>query len=114
MFTSDNGWCVWPSIIMIRYHNKYKSVSNIAGICRTNSSGRCFIVPLVISQKSFRGWNQHSSAAVYHKNSNIGRALVGSKIADRSDVVGASHVAADPTTFQLHSRLNNWFQYIEQ
>ena len=34
----------------------------------------------------------------YHKTSNISRTLVGSKIVDNSDVVGASPVGAAPTT----------------
>ena len=33
----------------------------------------------------------------YRKTSNISRTLVGSKIADNSDVVGASPVGAAPT-----------------
>ena len=35
---------------------------------------------------------------VYHKTSNISRTLVGNKIVDHSDVVGASPVGAAPTT----------------
>ena len=34
----------------------------------------------------------------YHKTSNISRTLVGNKIVDHSDVVGASPVSAAPTT----------------
>ena len=34
----------------------------------------------------------------YHNVSNIGRTLVGNKIVDHSDVVGASPVGAAPTT----------------
>ena len=34
----------------------------------------------------------------YRKTSNIRRILVGNKIVDHSDVVGASHVGAAPTT----------------
>ena len=34
----------------------------------------------------------------YRKTSNINRTLVGNKIADNSDVVGASPVGAAPTT----------------
>ena len=34
----------------------------------------------------------------YRKTSNISRTLVGNKIADNSDVVGASPVGAAPTT----------------
>ena len=35
---------------------------------------------------------------IYRKTSNISRTLVGNKIVDNSDVVGASPVAAAPTT----------------
>ena len=38
------------------------------------------------------------SQADYRKTSNISRTLVGSKIVDNSDVVGASPVGAAPTT----------------
>ena len=34
----------------------------------------------------------------YHQTYNITRTLVGNKIVDRSEVVGASHVGAAPTT----------------
>ena len=36
--------------------------------------------------------------SIYRKTSNISRILVGNKIVDNSDVVGASHVGAAPTT----------------
>ena len=35
---------------------------------------------------------------IYRKTSNISRTLVGNKNVDNSDVVGASHVGAAPTT----------------
>ena len=38
------------------------------------------------------------SGIKYRKTSNISRTLVGSKIVDNSDVVGASPVGAAPTT----------------
>ena len=38
------------------------------------------------------------SSLVHRKTSNISRTLVGNKIADNSDVVGASPVGAAPTT----------------
>ena len=38
------------------------------------------------------------NSIVYHKTSNIRRTLVGNKIIDNSDVVGASPVGAAPTT----------------
>ena len=34
----------------------------------------------------------------YHQTFNISRPLVGNKIVDHSDVVGASHVGTAPTT----------------
>ena len=40
----------------------------------------------------------HGSHAIYRKTSNISRTLVGNKIVDNSDVVGASPVGAAPTT----------------
>ena len=44
---------------------------------------------------------------------NISHTLVGNKIADHSDVVGASPVGAAPTTY-LHSQLDTWLQWIGQ
>ena len=45
---------------------------------------------------------RHNSSALkhwsYRKTSNIRRILVGNKIVDNSDVVGASPVGAAPTT----------------
>ena len=40
----------------------------------------------------------HEILCDYHKVSNIRRTLVGNKIVDHSDVVGASPVGAAPTT----------------
>ena len=45
----------------------------------------------------------------YSKTSNLRRTLVGNKIVDHSDVVGASPVGAAPAT-----RLNIWLQGIRQ
>ena len=39
--------------------------------------------------------------SMYRKTSNISRTLVGNKIVDNSDVVGASPVGAAPTTSSL-------------
>ena len=39
--------------------------------------------------------------SIYRKTSNIRRTLVGNKIVDHSDVVGASPVGATPTTSSL-------------
>ena len=46
----------------------------------------------------------------YRKISDISHTLVGYKIVDHSDVVGASPVGAAPTT----SSFSTWLQYIEQ
>ena len=43
----------------------------------------------------------HSTMDEYRKTSNIRRTLVGNKIVDHSDVVGASPVGAVPTTSSL-------------
>ena len=40
----------------------------------------------------------HKALHAYRKTSNISRTLVGNKIVDNSDVVGASPVGAAPTT----------------
>ena len=40
----------------------------------------------------------YKTANIYRKTSNISRTLVGNKIVDNSDVVGASPVSAAPTT----------------
>ena len=40
----------------------------------------------------------YSECQWYRKSSNISRTLVGNKIVDNSDVVGASPVGAAPTT----------------
>ena len=48
----------------------------------------------------------------YRKTSNTSRTLVGNKIVDNSDVVGASPVGAAPTTSSF--QLNTWLQWIEQ
>ena len=48
----------------------------------------------------------------YRQTSNISRILMGNKIVDRSDVVGASPSAL--LQQHLHSRLNTWNQWIGQ
>ena len=44
------------------------------------------------------GWVERLTHEAYRQVSNIRRTLVGNKIVDHSDVVGASHVGAAPTT----------------
>ena len=44
------------------------------------------------------GMNKIGFHEIYRKVSNIRRTLVGNKIVDQSDVVGASPVGAAPTT----------------
>ena len=41
---------------------------------------------------------QHGSRNTYRQISNIRRTFIGNEIVDHSDVVGASHVGAAPTT----------------
>ena len=48
----------------------------------------------------------------YRKTSNISRTLVGNKIVDNLDVVGASPVGA--AQLHLRSQLNTWLQWIGQ
>ena len=56
--------------------------------------------------------NVNNSYYYYRKTSYISRTLVGSKIVDNSDVVGASLSAL--LQLHLHFRLNTWLQWIEQ
>ena len=51
-----------------------------------------------------------STFLLYHQTSNISRTLLGNKIVDHSDVVGASPVGAAPTT----SSFSTWLQWIVQ
>ena len=48
---------------------------------------------------------------IYRKVSNISHTLVGNKIVDHSDVVGASPVGAAPTV-HFHPPLNTWLQWM--
>ena len=43
-------------------------------------------------------WRAKEQTPRYHKTSNISRTLIGNKIVDNSDVVGASPIGAAPTT----------------
>ena len=52
------------------------------------------------------------SKLAYRKTSNIRGTLLGNKIVDHSDVVGASPAATAPN--YIHSRLNIWLQWIRQ
>ena len=46
-----------------------------------------------------QSWEDHTMCEYYYRKvSNIRRTLVGNKIVDHSDVVGASAVGAAPTT----------------
>ena len=49
-------------------------------------------------QNSSRNGIKYQTLAHYRKTSNISCTLVGNKIVDNSDVVGASPVGAAPTT----------------
>ena len=48
--------------------------------------------------RGLKGWSWERWVKYYRKVSNIRRTLVGKKIVDHSDVVGASPVGAAPTT----------------
>ena len=50
---------------------------------------------------------------IYHKTSNISHTLVGNKLVDHLDVVGADRLSA-LLQLHLHSRLNIWIQWIGQ
>ena len=49
---------------------------------------------------------------IYRQTSNISGTLVGNKIDDHSDVVGAAPVGAAPTTSSLS--IDTWLQWIGQ
>ena len=53
----------------------------------------------------------NESSLIYRQTSNIRLSLVGNKLADHSDVVGAMSLLLQ---LHLHSRLNTWFQWIGQ
>ena len=53
----------------------------------------------------------------YRNTSNISRTLVGNKIVDNSDIVGALHVDAAPTTFSFwhkHMASMDWAKKISR
>ena len=56
----------------------------------------------VNNKSQIMGWLKQAYGPIYNNNyrktSNISRTLVGNKIVDNSDVVGASPVGAAPTT----------------
>ena len=61
----------------------YRSHNATASVQHRNSKGDCVFAIMI---------------AIYRKTHNISRTLVGNKIVDNSDVVGASPVGAAPTT----------------
>ena len=46
-------------------------------------------------------WTVRIAISIYRKTSSTSRSLVGNKIIDNSDVVGASPVGAAPTTYSF-------------
>ena len=72
----------------------------------------CLVLQLLLNLNPYRSVRKIITKEIYRQTSNVSRTLEGNKIADHSDVVGASPVAVAPTTF--YSRLNTWFQWIGQ
>ena len=68
---------------------------------------RGFVMPFMTRAYKAGDWLCRESR-IYRKVSNIRRTLVGNKIVDHSDVVGAS------PELHLHSQLNTWLQWIGQ
>ena len=64
------------------------------------SSSSTILVPYLDIKSPQLSWTSGAPFAnmEYRKTSNISRTLVGNKIVDNSDVVGASPVGAAPTT----------------
>ena len=64
---------------------------------------------------NFKCWNFACLYIIYRQASNISRTLVGSKIVDHPDVVGASPVdTVALLQLHLHSELNSYLQSIGQ
>ena len=68
-------------------HNKFKFQ------VRNQDQETCLMYPNISHNSQFSNLTPN-----YRKTSNIRRTLVGNKIVDHSDVVGASPVGAAPTT----------------
>ena len=73
--------CSWPSYLLLAQHSSYVRVC----VCRLELNSENDLKP---------SWHQRK----YRKISNVRRILVGNKIVDHSDVVGASPVGAARTT----------------
>ena len=58
----------------------------------------CWLIISEVLQYSLEGNFIGDAPDTYRKTSTISHTLVGNKIVDNSDVVGASPVGADPTT----------------
>ena len=71
------------------HHFSIGQASHIDGLAQDSSNSSALAMELLQSCVE---------PSIYRKTSNISRTLVGNKIVDNSDVVGASPVGAAPTT----------------
>ena len=80
------------------YIDSFNELNKIAYICDKNvmTVFWCFLLRFVPRHKS--GNSCHTVWYTYRQVSNISRTLLGNRIVDHSDVVGASPVGAAPTT----------------
>ena len=81
-----------------------------SGVLHSHRSS--FEITTVPVEQLWRSWvnKSHESKTTYFPTSNISCTLVGNKIVDHSDVVGASTLIQ----LHLHSRLNTWLHCIGQ
>ena len=80
------SWCWRPNNVLLRTKAEWTFTKDI-----------CISKQQRISEQSIK-ISVSATVHVYRKVSNIRRTLVGDKIVDHSDVVGASPVGAAPTT----------------
>ena len=71
---------------------KITAVRDVATIFKVQSRNACYV------NKSQDLFNDSEAVWAYRQVSNIRRTLVGNKIVDHSDVVGATPVGAAPNT----------------
>ena len=99
MFTTHCAWLLWM----------YKYLTILFAVIQKHFHIRPFYSDMWSSIQSHK---LSSQLCTYRKTSNISRTLVGNKIVDHSDIVGASPSAL--LQLHLYSRLNIWLKGIRQ
>ena len=103
------GWCDDVKTLNTSYRRNSRALSHVSGLdlYKIIYLSNFQIIKILLKFIGLTGIYS------YLKVSNIRRTLVGNKIVDHSDVVGASPVGAAPTTSSF-SKLNTWLQWIGQ